>query len=642
MAAKTITVRGFLSEFVRQDKNMPDRPFCWILGSGASVQSGIPTGGKLAMDWLKELHEMEDFGNQPLEKWATEKNLGIKGFKFENTASFYPWIYQRRFHDDPDAGYAFLEKAMDAAEPSYGYSVLAQIMASPAHKVAITTNFDNLIADALSIYTDAFPLVCGHESLTGYIRAKLRRPLVAKIHRDLLLNPLSEPGKIAKLSDGWERALKLIMNSYTPIVIGYGGNDGSLMGFLNAPDTISCGMYWCYRAIDEPSKEIRAVVEKHHGRLVPIAGFDELMLQLWTKLKLESPIKLATAAHEKRVREFQNQFEALNKILKTTAENKVAEAARAPVREAAAAAVERLTKEKAWWAWQLKADAESDPNKMEAIYREGLKDFPKSAELSGNFANFMSDVRKDYDEAERLYRKALELDPKDADYAGNFANFMLDVREDYEEAEKLYRKALELDPKHAGHIANLARFLWMVRKDHDEAERLYRKALELDPKDATITGNFATFINDVRKNHDEAERLYHKALELDPKQASHTGNFANFMKEVRKDYGEAERLFRKALEINPKSANNTGNFAAFIDEVRKDYDEAERLFRKALELDPRHALNTANFARFMEKERKNLAEANRLYKLALELDSNYEWGKTQYARFLKDHPEFAK
>ena len=73
----------------------------------------------------------------------------------------------------------------------------------------------------------------------SYIRAALRRPLVAKIHRDLLLNPLSEPGEIDKLSDGWDRALKLILNSYTPIVIGYGGNDGSLMGlmgFLNQPD----------------------------------------------------------------------------------------------------------------------------------------------------------------------------------------------------------------------------------------------------------------------------------------------------------------------------------------------------------------------------------------------------------------------
>ncbi len=456
MAAKTITVQGFLSEFVRQDKNMPDRPFCWILGSGASVQSGIPTGGKLAMDWLKELHELEDFNEQPLEKWATEKNLGIKGFKFENAASFYPWIYQRRFHDDPDAGYAFLEKAMDAAEPSYGYSVLAQIMAGTAHKAAITTNFDNLIADALSIYTDAFPLVCGHESLTGYIRAKLRRPLVAKIHRDLLLNPLSEPGDIEKLSDGWDRALKLILNSYTPIVIGYAGNDGSLMGFLKAIEPLSGGIYWCYHAGDEPRKEIRGVVVKHHGRLVPTAGFDELMLQLQTKLKRESPIILVMAAHAKRVRKFHDQRKMLEKKLRERAENKAAEDARASVRKA-------LAKHKDWSAWQLKAYDETDPVKKEAIFREGLKHFPESADLACNFANFMVNVRKDYDGAEHLYRKALELDPHHEKYAAYFAEFCEKVRKNFPEANLLYKLAFHLDSSEYAKN-RYARFL----KEHPE------------------------------------------------------------------------------------------------------------------------------------------------------------------------------
>jgi len=50
-------------------------------------------------------------------------------------------------------------------------------MADKQHKAAITTNFDNLIADALAIYTRALPLVCGHESLTGFIRPNLQRPL---------------------------------------------------------------------------------------------------------------------------------------------------------------------------------------------------------------------------------------------------------------------------------------------------------------------------------------------------------------------------------------------------------------------------------------------------------------------------------
>lgn len=145
---------------------MTDRPFYWILGSGASVQSGIPSGGKLAQQWLAEMHEMENGGQLPIEQWATADTLGIAGFDYTRLANFYPWIYQRRFRDYKEQGYAFLEKVMDKAEPSFGYSVLAQIMATTSHSVAVTTNFDNLIADALAIHTRTFPLVCGHVGAT--------------------------------------------------------------------------------------------------------------------------------------------------------------------------------------------------------------------------------------------------------------------------------------------------------------------------------------------------------------------------------------------------------------------------------------------------------------------------------------------
>src|SRR5262245_33102856 len=238
MSAQKITIHGFLDEFQWRHEKMKDRPFCWVLGSGASIQSGIPTGRALATQWLEEVHRLEDFDNLSVEEWATAAKLGIPGFQYSRAANFYPWIYHRRFRDYKEQGYAFLENAMDHAEPSFGYSVLAQIMATTSHKVAVTTNFDNLIADALSIYTRTFPLVCGHESLTGYIRPHLRRPLIAKIHRDLLLAPLSNPEEIAKLPGEWEAALAKIFDRFTPIVIGYGGNDGSLMGFLKTVPTI--------------------------------------------------------------------------------------------------------------------------------------------------------------------------------------------------------------------------------------------------------------------------------------------------------------------------------------------------------------------------------------------------------------------
>lgn len=563
MTAQTITNLGFLSEFVRRHEQMPDRPFCWILGSGASVQSGIPSGGKLTEQWLAEMYEMENRAGLSIEEWATAENLGIVGFEYANAARSYPWIYQRRFRDYPEQGYAFLEKIMDKAEPSFGYSVLAQIMATTRHKVAITTNFDNLIADALSTYTRTFPLVCGHESLTGYIRANLRRPLVAKIHRDLLLAPLSKPDEISSLPKEWTSALTKIFSSFTPIVLGYGGNDGSLMNFLEAASPIEGGIFWCHRLGSPVDPVVNDVVEHHHGRLVPIVGFDELMLQFWEKLQLPSPLPQLQSVHDKRREGYQKQFENLTAALRKPAKDTATEEARKPVREAADAAVERLTKEKNWWAWELKATAEEDSRKREAIYRAGLEDFPQSAELVGNFANFMYTVRKNSDEAERLYRRALKIDPEHTNNTGNFAGFMSTVRNNYDEAERLYRRALEIEPDHIFHAVAFAHFMYVVRKNYDEAERRFRRALELHPDDANCMRFFANFIHKVRKNYDEAEQLYRRASALDPNSVT-AWAFAVFMDQARNNYDEAERLFRLALSLNPNDTQALGTFAQFL------------------------------------------------------------------------------
>jgi tetratricopeptide (TPR) repeat protein len=196
------------------------------------------------------------------------------------------------------------------------------------------------------------------------------------------------------------------------------------MGFFMSLPPIKGGIFWCYRLGEDVDARIHEVVEHHDGNLVPILGFDELMLQLWEKLKLSSPIPGLQTTHSKRVADWQKQFEDLSKNLKEPGKTTAAEEELKPVRKTVAAADERLTKEKDWWAWNLKAKAENDLVKKEGIYRDGLNDFPESVELTVNFANFMSGVRKEYDEAERLYRKALELDPKNALNTGYFANFV--------------------------------------------------------------------------------------------------------------------------------------------------------------------------------------------------------------------------
>jgi protein O-mannosyl-transferase len=510
---RTITNPGFLSEFMRRHEQMTDRPFCWVLGSGASVQSGIPAGGALALQWLAEIHEMENTEQLPIKEWATAERLGIAGFDYERAANFYPWIYQRRFRDFKEQGYAFLEKVMDKAEPSFGYSVLAQIMAGKRHNVAVTTNFDNLLADALSIYTRTFPLVCGHESLTGYIRPNLRRPLIAKIHRDLLLAPLSNPEEISKLPGEWGAALTKIFDRFTPIVIGYGGNDGSLMNFLKALPPIHGGIFWCHRYRSEIDPAVHEVVQHHPGGgLVPIAGFDELMLQLLEKLKLPPVLPQLEQVHEKRKADYQKQIEELAASLQKVAKSAAAEEVLRPVRAAADAAVERLTERQSWWSWYLKAINQSDPEKSEAMFRMALQEIPDSLDLMDRFADFLKYNRRNFTEAEFLYRRVLSI-----------------------------------NPNHPGAATGLAQLLAYVHGDLDGAELLYRHAVSLAPEDSAFLGNLANFLATRRHADEEAERLYRDAFAVGTGLAHHI-NYVQFLAARGRD-GEARSYARSAADL---------------------------------------------------------------------------------------------
>ena len=175
---------------------------------------------------------MEDFDGLSLEKWATPQRLEIPDFDINEVGRFYPELYSRRFKDHQEDGYAFLESQMDGREPSFGYSVLAYLLSETQHKIVITTNFDNLVADGLSIHSSTFPIVVGHDSLAAYARAELRRPLIAKVHGDLGFQLRNSTEELSKLPDGWKASLKQILCRCTPVVIGYDGNDGSLMSLL--------------------------------------------------------------------------------------------------------------------------------------------------------------------------------------------------------------------------------------------------------------------------------------------------------------------------------------------------------------------------------------------------------------------------
>ena len=474
------------------------------MGAGASKSSGIPTGAELASVWLREIKETID--ESGFKEWVEQEEINES-----LPAEFYGEILAKRFEASRQEGYDYLEKIMENAEPSVGYSFLAAIMEKGRHNIVITTNFDSLTEEAVFIYTSKKPLVIGHSNLAGFINANIQRPQIIKVHHGLDFSPLGTKGETQNINLNLGAKLKSILSSYTPIVIGYAGNDGGFMGLLQNTLDSTRDFFWCVLENEPPKREIRNLVAEKQGRLVPIIGFDELMVLLGDKMQMGLPGSGIEEVAKKRIERYIAQMEEVNKnIEKSSGET--------PQYQLKDAIDNILSREpETWLSIELKVQRQGSVDAKERLYKSGLEKFPESHELTSNYANFLHTIREDHGNAEKHYKKALELDPNNATINGNYANFLHDARKDYDNAEKYYKKALELDPNNANNNGNYALCLLeqgMLDKAHELINKAFHYSQDLE-RDLTLElwfYRYACFYNEYPESKKKVSQLLNKGI----------------------------------------------------------------------------------------------------------------------------------
>ncbi|HXT70061.1 MAG TPA: tetratricopeptide repeat protein [Vicinamibacterales bacterium] len=643
---RRIRLLGFVAEVAHIHANMPDRRFCFVLGAGASKPSGIPTAGELGLDWLRRIHLEREGQSRNFDNWLADGvhgiqdlPLGVSSTDVARIAAAYPAIYRGKWGHDRAQGDAELERHIEAAKASYGYYALAEILslddgASSRHNVVITPNFDNLVAETLGALGKKVPIVIGHSAIAAFARPTLRRPLVIKFHHDFLLAPKSDPSEIGTIDTEYGRALSEVLRLYTPIVVGYGGNDGSLMGLFEQLDrgSLPGGLYWCWRTGDPPSERIDRVVAKQAGTLVEIPGFDELMALLEGPFGHSfDPERLRTRANE-RVTELAAARDALrargeieiapSPMTRTTAERRIRTNVSPLTSEESTAILDALSSAPSanrtdpaaeqstpWWHWQHRVNATADPKEKERLYLAGIAEVGEVPQLLASYASFLSDVAKDQDRAAQIYERAIAAEPTRVESLRSYAVFLEQERKDYDRSEAYYQKALAADPSDAKTLGNYADFLEKKRRDYDRAEEYYQRAIAADPSYTYALAGYAVFLETQRKNYDRAEEYYQRSLAVDPKDGITLGNYADFLDEHRKNYDRAEEYYEKAIAAGPVHAQVLINYAVFLENKRKDYDRAEEYYQRAIAADGADAANLRRFADFVEKHRHDPARA---------------------------------
>ncbi len=480
-----------LDEFVRRIKRLvqehPDSRFCSFLGAGSSRSSGIPMAGQLVEQWLPKLKELKTGSRDDVWLWANTQYPKAK----EQPSSYYGQIVEALFHT-PQERQQEIERIITGKDPSFGYAVLGMLM---SHKrfgqhlnMVITTNFDDMVADALYLYTQKKPLVITHEALSGFVRPSRSRPLVVKIHGDAQLAPKNTVDETNLLDTKMKRAVQRILRDTGLIFTGYAGADESIVKFLDETDTdaLPWGIYWVNTNMPA-SKTMCEWLEKRQAVWVKHLDFDQLMLAMWQVFELEHP---DMSRFDTLKKTYEQTFEELRGDVEARAK-KNPEALRQET--ALLEGLKRAGDELNWWDIALEAERykDIDPKKAEAIYREGIKKFPNSAPLVGNYAIFLKNIHKDYNQAEVFYKQALKLEPDEANFLGSYANFLTHIRKKHDEAEVFYKQALKLEPDLVANMGNYAIFLTDIRKKLNEAETIYKQILELAPDDINCLGNYA-------------------------------------------------------------------------------------------------------------------------------------------------------
>jgi len=267
----------------QRSNNTPN--FALLIGAGASASSGVKIASEMIAKWRRQLFE-ESKSTKPFEEWLKEQ-------VFYEDDEEYSILFET-LCDLRSQRRIYIEECVKDAKPSWGYIYLANIIAHNYFNVIFTPNFDDLLNEACCLYADLKPIACAHDSAVVDIRITSARPKIIKLHGDFLYDSIKNTIRETEtLKENMREKFKQFAREYGLVVIGYGGNDNSIIDILDtmlkSEGYFPNGLYWCLRKEGKVSKKLDRLMRRENTYYVEIENFDEFMAELHEKLGLTLP-----------------------------------------------------------------------------------------------------------------------------------------------------------------------------------------------------------------------------------------------------------------------------------------------------------------------------------------------------------------
>lgn len=499
--------RAFVRQLANKIRDCGKQPrFAFLLGAGASRQSEIITAPEMIRIFKERIFAEWGPG---IAKTDLEKEDWLRSQDwYKNGKSEYSALFEK-FEAKEIGRQRYIEGIIEGREPSFGYMVLANLMASGYINTVITTNFDDLVYGACTGFTSIRPIVYAYGVLASEMRIAAQRPKILKLHGDYLYSAINNTSsETARLEANMARQLTQVLAEYGLVVIGYGGADDSVMDILSNISAKN-DLYWCILRGTEPSARVKELLTAKSAFVVEIDGFDEMMNEIRHVVGFDVGKMIGWSRQDQMIEKI--KYFAPSYAIGIL--NEISEA----LRKQALAGEQQIERIEAlrFFTSALEAHEKGELTKAERLYRKAIKHDPTDAYTYNNLGTVLAEEPSRQRKAEQAYRKAIELNPNSAIAHFNLANLLDGDQRKSEEVIKAYTRAIELSPNLIDAYHNLL-LLRRLQNRADEARVLAEKLLQLDPQSVDALLALASIHKKQRHNRKTLEYVSRARRLIEP------------------------------------------------------------------------------------------------------------------------------
>lgn len=291
------------AEFIRMFSVFPNSTFDFFLGSGASVQAGIPTGYSMTWAFKRDIYctetgvnpgAMKDLQSEYTQSalqayFDAQQETPTKGDPLE-----YAYYFQR-CHPTSAAREIYIQNKVRGVKPSVGHLCLASLIMRGRVTRVWTTNFDELVESGIKTLEPsfAFKIHSSANQKEAAFTADSTFPAVIKLHGDYRYDHiLNTPEELQALESTMGQRFSEGLNNKGLVVIGYSGSDESIMSQLEMAvenKSLRYGLIWMTRSTQLPPR-VEQLMEhacqiSEMSCVVQIDGFDDILFQLYSALE---------------------------------------------------------------------------------------------------------------------------------------------------------------------------------------------------------------------------------------------------------------------------------------------------------------------------------------------------------------------